>query len=55
MIDPKEQPLGWTDESDPCGIGYRIMTDKGMETYDISEHAEFLKTVERVQRLIRGE
>jgi hypothetical protein len=54
MIDPKEQPVGWTDESDPCGIGYRIMTEKGLETYDIGEYIDYRAAVERVQKYIES-
>ncbi len=49
MTNPAQQPIGWTDESDPCGQGYQIMTENGLETYDLSEHEEYMKAVERVK------
>jgi hypothetical protein len=50
MTKPQHQPIGWTNESDPSGTGYQIMTENGLETYDLNEHAEYLAAVERVKR-----
>ena len=46
------RPIGWTDESDPNGIGYQIMTEDGLKIYDKDEHAEYLSEKQRVERLI---
>ena len=48
MNNPLKKPIGWTDESDPNGAGYKVMTEYGIKTYDRDEYAEFCAEVERV-------
>jgi hypothetical protein len=52
MTKPQHQPIGWTNDSDPSGTGYQIMTENGLETYDIDEHAAYLATVERTKQFL---
>jgi hypothetical protein len=49
----EDKPIGWTNESDPHGAGYQIMTENGLETYDIEEHSDFLKEVERINNYLK--
>ena len=42
--------IGWTDESSPHSIGYRIMTEDGIRVYDMDDHIEYEKEKERVQK-----
>jgi hypothetical protein len=42
--------IGETDESNPAGIGYMIQTREGLKVFDLSEHEDFLREKERVQR-----
>jgi hypothetical protein len=44
-----QHPIGWTDEHDPHGQGYLIMTENGLEVYDMDEHEQFLKEKERLR------
>jgi len=46
------KPLGWTDTSDPNGIGYRIMTEDGIKVYDKDEYEDFC--IERKRILIKN-
>lgn len=44
--------IGWTDESDPNGIGYQILTEEGLKVFDKEEHQEYLTEKQRVHELI---
>lgn len=46
--------IGETDVSDPCGIGYRIVTECGMKVFDIDEYKDFLNEEERVRELLNS-
>lgn len=53
MHDSLNRPIGWVNEDDPNGIGYQIMThDRGLVTFDIEDHAEFIQLKADVQRYL---
>ena len=43
------QQLGWVDESDPNGVGYKIMTEVGVKVFDKEERDEYLKEKARIE------
>jgi hypothetical protein len=44
--------IGWTDEANPNGIGYQIMTEEGLKTFD--DKKEFESEVERVKNFLKS-
>jgi len=44
--------IGDYDESNPNGIGYRIMTPEGLKIFDLSEHSDYLSEKIRVRNWI---
>ena len=46
--------IGDYDESDPNGVGYRLMTRDGVKVFDIADHAEYLAERERLRRPVKA-
>lgn len=47
------KPLGWTDTSNPHGVGYRIMTEDGIKVFDICEYPAFKIEEKRIEEKIK--
>jgi hypothetical protein len=45
------KPLGWTDTSNPHGVGYRIMTEDGIKVFDVSEYSAFKIEEKRIEEI----
>jgi hypothetical protein len=46
--------IGQTDERNPAGAGYRIMTPEGLKVYDVTERAEFISEKNRCRAWLRS-